>query len=79
MFQRRIHLNLNDPLLKCFTMRDFPITVKENADVTELYRAVSHFSFRIKDCQTICIGYFGPEQVEDIEDISVYPTVDYER
>lgn len=71
-------LNLSDPLLKCFTMRDFPFTLKEQADVQEIYKAVTLKSFNIKDCRSICLGNFGQSEVSEVLDVSLYPRIVYQ-
>lgn len=58
-------------------MRDFPVSLKESADIQEIYRVITQKSFSIKDCRSLSIGNYGQAQVADIENISVYPMIIY--
>ncbi|CDW79279.1 UNKNOWN [Stylonychia lemnae] len=67
--------NINDPIVKALVSRDFPMTVKENAAIQELYQSINKL-FSIKKCLIGLGRHLSSSQGDKI--VSYYPLIEYE-
>eukprot|EP00347_Sterkiella_histriomuscorum_P016919 403351346 len=70
-------ININDPIIKSLGSRDFPVSMRENADIHDIYRSIIK-QFSIKGCQTLGLGLYPAQMLHNIHNLSAYPQIEYD-